>query len=1006
MRLAARILAILAVLPPISAPGSTSAAEIPAACPDYDALPADALVAAPIDYNTQGPGHDDLHDVQGFTDADEVIYSRHLERQIEAYDGDDTIFIYDAHGTSFVYGGRGADTLVLCSMQAYDLYFTLGATAAPDEDPDIVVIEAAAFLSGTPGFARSIIIDGFIVGIDTLVLRVPESMGVAIDSEPAFNQSIITVGDTRLFISHPLDGMGAPSPFLQADSDRLIVETVDIDRERPPVPAEPRPIPAACLDVREPPEGAVLYPPIEGASVNLLDDPNRLTTGDDLVISRELRADAVLDARGGDDTIFLYEPHGNAMPLGGPGRDVMVICTMTDYSLTIFPSVGTVDDEPDTIVIETPVFTGVTPGLQRHIEIFSFFVGIDTLVLRVPSTSDVSVGAGQFGDQTEIVVDETLISVMHPPRDLAGTPGPVLSLGHPGLVIERVDPPANEVATLRDGPRPPPTACPDFATLPPDALIVPTSYVGTEFGDLDGSHFDDHGHGDGHHETDGDLSALDNAQSLEDLTAAMAEMAEHHGDDGGHGHGVDDTDPFYFGAGDDVIHSHGLETYITLSAGDGNDTIFIYEPRNEAYFVGGRGDDIIVLCSMSEFSTAIFPSRELDDDADTVVIEPSVFEQVPPGFVRSVRVMDFHHGFDQLVLRTPSHLSVDVTPNPNFPETEIRVGDTLITVNPPETSRAQDLVLSADSDAFVIEPVAREIRADVARPLAPPAAPAECPLLDDPPVGAQFTPTSEDGLPADALMGSDHFVFSDGDDLIIAERVSFMLDAGDGDDLIFVYDPIDALIIDGGPGRDVIVLCTMTGYQVGLSGYLDADADMIVIEESVFEDVAPGFRREIDVSGFVVDLDQLVVRVPADMSVSVEPRLARAVSEINVGDTRITVRHPFVPEGDASLLTPASDSLRIEADGQPLSGPGQQRQPSVEASVPSPAVPISDRGQIAELQDHLNALGFDAGPADGLFGRRTIGAITAFQASLDLPETGTPDRALLDRLRRARETLR
>ena len=57
------------------------------------------------------------------------------------------------------------------------------------------------------------------------------------------------------------------------------------------------------------------------------------------------------------------------------------------------------------------------------------------------------------------------------------------------------------------------------------------------------------------------------------------------------------------------------------------------------------------------------------------------------------------------------------------------------------------------------------------------------------------------------------------------------------------------------------------------------------------------------------------------------------------------------------------------------------------------------RADRIELQQRLTAAGFDTQGADGVIGRNTEAAIRAFQASRNLPETGTPSRDLLRLLR-------
>jgi peptidoglycan hydrolase-like protein with peptidoglycan-binding domain len=53
---------------------------------------------------------------------------------------------------------------------------------------------------------------------------------------------------------------------------------------------------------------------------------------------------------------------------------------------------------------------------------------------------------------------------------------------------------------------------------------------------------------------------------------------------------------------------------------------------------------------------------------------------------------------------------------------------------------------------------------------------------------------------------------------------------------------------------------------------------------------------------------------------------------------------------------------------------------------------------VSDIQQKLNDLGYDAGPVDGLIGRKTRGAIRAYQNDAGLPVTGEPDAAFLESL--------
>src|SRR5690606_21871983 len=69
-------------------------------------------------------------------------------------------------------------------------------------------------------------------------------------------------------------------------------------------------------------------------------------------------------------------------------------------------------------------------------------------------------------------------------------------------------------------------------------------------------------------------------------------------------------------------------------------------------------------------------------------------------------------------------------------------------------------------------------------------------------------------------------------------------------------------------------------------------------------------------------------------------------------------------------------------------------------SAPAPARPAADE-TVRAVQQKLNELGYNAGPADGLMGRGTRAAVIAFQQDRGLAATGVADQALLLQLQRA-----
>ncbi|SFL90079.1 lytic murein transglycosylase [Variovorax sp. OV329] len=72
--------------------------------------------------------------------------------------------------------------------------------------------------------------------------------------------------------------------------------------------------------------------------------------------------------------------------------------------------------------------------------------------------------------------------------------------------------------------------------------------------------------------------------------------------------------------------------------------------------------------------------------------------------------------------------------------------------------------------------------------------------------------------------------------------------------------------------------------------------------------------------------------------------------------------------------------------------------PGVQAPWPRELAPLS-RSQVREMQEALNAGGFDAGTPDGVMGPATRSAVRRFQQKLGLPADGYPSVELLDRLR-------
>ena len=78
--------------------------------------------------------------------------------------------------------------------------------------------------------------------------------------------------------------------------------------------------------------------------------------------------------------------------------------------------------------------------------------------------------------------------------------------------------------------------------------------------------------------------------------------------------------------------------------------------------------------------------------------------------------------------------------------------------------------------------------------------------------------------------------------------------------------------------------------------------------------------------------------------------------------------------------------------------------PAAEPAPSSAAAPLAApeplRGEeVREVQKRLQGFGFNPGPADGVAGRMTAGAVMSYQQSRGQPQTGDIDRELLEQLR-------
>ncbi|MGR2737900.1 peptidoglycan-binding protein [Billgrantia sp. Q4P2] len=109
-----------------------------------------------------------------------------------------------------------------------------------------------------------------------------------------------------------------------------------------------------------------------------------------------------------------------------------------------------------------------------------------------------------------------------------------------------------------------------------------------------------------------------------------------------------------------------------------------------------------------------------------------------------------------------------------------------------------------------------------------------------------------------------------------------------------------------------------------------------------------------------------------------------------------TARDAVAARMTVQQISEAQQSARA---WQPEEAPSSQAIPPSRPDIET----LSGRQGVAEIQRELNRLGYDAGPADGVMGRRTRNAIHEYQADMDMAQDG---HATADLLRRLRQTER
>jgi peptidoglycan hydrolase-like protein with peptidoglycan-binding domain len=87
--------------------------------------------------------------------------------------------------------------------------------------------------------------------------------------------------------------------------------------------------------------------------------------------------------------------------------------------------------------------------------------------------------------------------------------------------------------------------------------------------------------------------------------------------------------------------------------------------------------------------------------------------------------------------------------------------------------------------------------------------------------------------------------------------------------------------------------------------------------------------------------------------------------------------------------------------GSPMPGHGASSSMQHMSAKPMGAKTMGaglSRDSIRQVQQNLQAKGYDPGPVDGVVGKKTRSAIAAFQKARGMPATGAPDAATISAL--------
>jgi peptidoglycan hydrolase-like protein with peptidoglycan-binding domain len=226
-------------------------------------------------------------------------------------------------------------------------------------------------------------------------------------------------------------------------------------------------------------------------------------------------------------------------------------------------------------------------------------------------------------------------------------------------------------------------------------------------------------------------------------------------------------------------------------------------------------------------------------------------------------------------------------------------------------------------------------------------------------------------------------------------------------------------------------LVTSTPVSSGKTGHSTPTGVFSILEKrrkhfsNLYDDAPMPFMQRLTWSGIALHEGKLpgypashgCVRLPMDFAQNLFGMTERGMHVvITDGETApVAITHAVLPQpyapgtAVASLdesIVPASGGLRgsIVTDTASTASIAPQTETQAAAEFGPPLrmiiTPRPQGREVHDLQAMLNRLGFDAGPVDGVMGRKTREAVRLFQEGYDLPITGNYSLGLLKRVYR------